>query len=192
MRHRRSIRRGSALKRKTFWYVSPNAWNTSASGSNNFVIPLVTIPKDVAHLTSLATAAEAPHNNEILVERIRGQIYVTNGVSTYQQSLGIIVLDADVAKDEEGGTFAPALNAGSPTSIINANGGEEMARPWLWIWSGFWPAGNAGFPTLEVDIKVKRILRQGQGLFLYGNSNAGAPQNTAVMLRALLSTRVGR
>lgn len=206
-RARATFRR--APKTRVFWYAPPDSNDGVATsaviapGAETSTL-LAIAPRDVPN-AGLAGAAEAPHNDRFTIHSVRG-LCTLNWLSALagvrlQESfirLGIIVLDHT---EVEGGGFAAAASLGGNPALQTNLFAE---RSWMWLWTGVHgaccdAAGVAvqryGDPlTVHVDVKVKRVLRQGQGLYFFASvgNYKGVPQGYTITknIRSLVS--VGR
>jgi len=186
-RSRHAFRR--APKTRVFWYApTDSSFGTTSQVlalDTDVVIPIVAVPKDVAATSSLATAAEAPHNDRCVVHRVIGSILyrVPAAATTLILRAGLLVRPSNF---EEGGIGA--------AGIFNATlDGSRNDLSWLWLDDAFvqTEAVATGPCIMHVDSKVKRVLKQGDvlGLVLRCHAYQGATgASVTVNLRALLST----
>lgn len=204
MRRRRSFRSGArARKPRMFWYTSLEgnlvAGGQSLSAGVTSSLPLAVVPQDGPAGGLLTTGAEAPHLDRLRVLAIRGDISVYNGgTGVALVRLGIMVdriyPGATGSKLQEGATaYVPEVIGASSADVLGSGWSNYAAAPWMWLRSLILPPLSTlvtSYPTSDVHVKTRRVLTQGQGLFLFASyrSWSGVPSPVIVpALRTLLS-----
>lgn len=213
---RRFRRRSSTVrstKPKMFWYTPGDVnrgdtWNTVGTlGVTTVFLPLAVVPTDAA--VNLELGSVAPQNDRCTVHAIRGQISFFNAGATTQSAglvrVGIIV-DKIAASTSMGEMQPGAVGFFPELSGISGAFNPMTAGPWSRLANRSWmyldqrviPAQSidtAGHgTTIDVHVKTKRVLLQGDALWLVMWQNvtnaAGTPDVRHVTnLRTLLSLR---
>lgn len=189
-----------------FWYTpfDVNQGDVSTgplpSGTTEYY-PLVTVPDDgpFTGATALSSAATAPHVDRLLVHAIRGHISLVNFTTTAANfacvRMGICVDKLTPNAGGAGQSGMPEMLATGTNILSGAEWSRFGSRDWMWLDQvTLAPYGNAAGigVDIQVHVKSKRKLRQGEGLYFFIEPNpwdfaAAQAVHALVNLRTLLS-----
>lgn len=197
----RGMRRAGASKRRVFWYATQDYFNGAQTGTGlaaatGIALPLCVAPEDAPIGGFTSAASQAPQNDRFLLHAIRGQLTFWNlaaGTVAIARA-GIIVDELTRAESIQGailGTGSGSLGVGNdpicgtPGQVVTT-----ASRSWLWFDQELLVAG-AEQRTMQIHIKTKRVLKQGQAAFLwigFAQASGAATCHYLPNIRCLLST----